>query len=129
MQVKELVDARGWSVQELANQAGLDLESAQRLYEGRSANMDLTTLGHLCEMFNVLPNDIVIRVVEPQPSVIDTGELARDPAVPTQTVDDVNKSRPELKDGPGSDVQGVSDPMLARPDEPPAGGTRPQRGK
>jgi transcriptional regulator with XRE-family HTH domain len=93
LRVKELSDARGWSAQDLASQSGLDAETVSHIYSGQSVEIDLTTLGALAQLFDVLPNELVDEVEEPQPSIIETGERPRSIHVPEQDLDDVTKGR------------------------------------
>ncbi len=98
LRVKELVDARGLNAQELASQTGVDAETASRIYNGESVEMDLTTLGALAQLLGVLPNELVAEVEEPQQSVIDTGEMPRSIDVPTQGIDEIKKERTDPYD-------------------------------
>ena len=104
LRVKELIDGRGLSIQELASRIDVDEATAERLYQGQSTQIDLTTLGALCEALDVLPHDIVVRVDEPQPSVAGGAPMPRAIDVPTQDTDEISKAQPELKEGSGSDV-------------------------
>ena len=114
LRVKELVDSRGWNLQDFVSQTGLDAETAQRLYQGQSTQIDLSTLGKLCELFGALPNEIVVRVDEPQPSVAEGAPMPRSIDVPVQGIDEVNKARPELKDGPGSDADRIGSGVVGQ---------------
>jgi transcriptional regulator with XRE-family HTH domain len=91
LRVRELAEERGLDLQEMASRTGLDPETAERLYNGEPVEIDLTTLGRLSELFGVLPNELVAEVIEPQPSVIDTGEMPRSVDVHTQDLDEVKK--------------------------------------
>jgi DNA-binding Xre family transcriptional regulator len=69
--IKELADTRGWDTQELANRIGADPQTTQSLYEGRSTEIDVATLGRLSQALGVLPHDILASVEEKQPSASD----------------------------------------------------------
>jgi hypothetical protein len=69
--VRELVDARGWDVAEFARQAGLDEETAGRVYAGQPAELELADHGRISEALGVLPNEILADVEEAQPSAAD----------------------------------------------------------
>ena len=84
LRLKELVDARGLNIRDLASQAGVDLETAQRLYDGQSTELDLTALGHLAQALGVQPPELLQEVEEPQPSVLEGADAPRDEVVPTQ---------------------------------------------
>jgi DNA-binding Xre family transcriptional regulator len=85
---KELVTQHGWNVQELANRAGLDDQTAQCLAEGTPVEIDLPTLSRLSEALGVLPNELVAEVEEPETSIAD--EMQDIPAIsadnPTYTI-------------------------------------------
>ncbi len=69
--VRELVDARGWDVAEFARQAGLDEETAGRIYAGQPVELELPDHGRISEALGVLPNEILADVDEAQPSAAD----------------------------------------------------------
>ena len=96
--VKELVDQRGWSMQEFANAVGVDQATAERIYSGQSAEMDLATLSSLSQALGVTPPEIVAQVQEAQPSIGDAPS-PRDPDVDVQTMDQVKKTPPEPNAG------------------------------
>ncbi len=83
VQIQQLVAERGWDIQELARQVAVDEETAEQLYRGQPAEIDLPTLSRLSEALGVLPNDIVVAVPEKQPSAAVTPP-PRDPHVPEQ---------------------------------------------
>ncbi len=82
VRIQELVDARGWDLQELARQVNLDSETVRNLYEGHLAELELAELGRLSQVLEVLPNEIVAAVEEKQPSAA-AAPAPRDPHVPT----------------------------------------------
>lgn len=69
--IKELVDTRGWDVPTLADQIGVDPETARSLYDGSATRIDLATLGRLGQVFGRLPHDVLAAVEEKQPSAAD----------------------------------------------------------
>jgi transcriptional regulator with XRE-family HTH domain len=91
LRVRELASGRGWGARELASQAGLDVQTAQAVMAGEAVEIDLTTLGHLAQVFDVLPNELVTHVEEPQPSIIETGVAPRSIHVPVQDMDQIKK--------------------------------------
>lgn len=90
LRVRELADARGWDVAELARQAGVDPRTAQSMYAGEPVEMDLATQGQLAQALGVLPNDLVAQVEEPQPSAMDA-PAPRDESVPLGTPGDQDR--------------------------------------
>jgi hypothetical protein len=68
LQVQPLVDARGWTVDEFARQAGLDPATAESVYAGRSTELDLAAHSRISAALGVLPNEILASVEEPQDS-------------------------------------------------------------
>ena len=71
--IKEPADARGWDAAQLAGQAGVDQQTAQLLYAGQPATIDLATLSRLSQAFGVLPHELIESVEEKQPSAADAG--------------------------------------------------------
>lgn len=69
LNVKALVDARGWDAGDLAAQADLPRATAEHLYAGHSTELDLAAEARVCQALGVLPQDILVSVEEPQPSV------------------------------------------------------------
>ncbi len=69
--VKDLVDARGWDLAGFAQQAGIDPETARHVYAGHSTELDLPAHARISQALGVLPNEILARVEEPQPSAAD----------------------------------------------------------
>lgn len=65
LQVRELVDARGWTVEEFARQAELDQATARQVYAGESVELDLAAHSRISEVLDVLPNEILAAVDEP----------------------------------------------------------------
>lgn len=65
LNVRELVDARGWSVEEFAERAGLDPATARGVYAGESTEMDLADHSRISQALDVLPNEILAAVDEP----------------------------------------------------------------
>ena len=98
LRVRELAQARGWDAQQLASQAGLDVETARRIFNGEAVELDLTQLGHLAQLLGVLPNELVTEVVEPQPSVADGAEPPRSIEVPVQGSDQIKKDPTDIYD-------------------------------
>ncbi len=68
LQIKELVDERGWDVAELARVADIDERLAQDLYNGRPTDIDLASESRISQALGVRPDEILADVVEPQPS-------------------------------------------------------------
>ncbi len=91
VQIQQQVAERGWDIQELARQIEVEMETAEQLYRGQPAEIELGTLGRLSQALGVLPNDIVVAVPEKQPSAADAPP-PRDPTVPLQS-DDVPPPR------------------------------------
>ncbi len=98
VRVKELVDGRGWNVEEFARQAGVDAETAQSLYSGQTTEIELGALGRLSQALGVTPPDIVSDVTEKQLSA-GQAPSPRAPEVPEQTMDEIKKSPPEPNAG------------------------------
>ena len=84
LRLREMVDAQGLDIRDVAQRAGLDLETAQSLYAGQETEIDLTALGHLAQVLGVQPPDLVLDVEEPQHSVLEGAPPPRDEEVPTQ---------------------------------------------
>ena len=89
LQVREIMDQRGWGAEDLAREAGLDEATARSIYAGESTEMDLGTQGRISQALGVLPNEIAGDVEEPQASSTEV-EMPRADSVPTE-------SRTELK--------------------------------
>ena len=89
LRLKELVDARGLDIRDVAQGAGLDPETARSIYDGQAVELDLTTLGHLAQVLGVQPPDLLQEIEEPQPSVLEGAPAPRDPDVGTQLGVDV----------------------------------------
>ncbi len=68
LQIRELVDARGWDVSELARVAEVDQQTAQDLYDGKPTEIDLATESRLSQALGVRPDELLADVEEPQPS-------------------------------------------------------------
>lgn len=91
--VKELMDARGWDVAELARQAEIDPATAESIYAGRSTEMDLATHSKVSEVLGVLPNEILVSVEEPHSS-----DSERNIAAASYQRDDLpTEQRPDLE--------------------------------
>ena len=85
LRLREVVDARGLDIRDVAQQAGVDAETARRLYAGEATELDLTTLGHLAQVLGVQPPDLIEQVEEPQESVLEGAPAPRADEVPTQS--------------------------------------------
>ncbi len=65
LDVRALVEARGWDVVELARQAELDPATAESIYAGRSTELDLATEARVSQALGVRPDEILVSVEEP----------------------------------------------------------------
>jgi transcriptional regulator with XRE-family HTH domain len=118
LHVKPLVDQRGWTVAEFAQQAGLDDATAESLYAERSTEIDLAVQSRVSTALGVLPNEILASVEEPQESA------AVAPAPRTLAAPTYQQPTDEL---PESGV--VDDPRLALRDAPERDEVRAEREK
>lgn len=71
LQIKELVDSKGWDVAELARAADIDERVAHDLYNGRPTDIDLASESRLSQALGVRPDEILADVEDPQPSASD----------------------------------------------------------
>ena len=69
LDIRALVDARGWDAAELARRAGLDPATAESLYAGRSTAIDLAAHGRVSAALGVRPDEILASVEEPHSGV------------------------------------------------------------
>ncbi len=101
LRVRELLDARGMGVDDLARLTGMDPQTARSVYDGQPTEMDLTTQGHIAQALGVRPDEILGEVQEEQPSVLDlqeeqgrdldVQEMPRDESVPLATGHDPDR--------------------------------------
>lgn len=121
LHVQPLVDARGWSVDEFARRAGLDPATAESVYAGRSTELDLAAHSRISEALDVLPNEILASVEEPQ----DSAAVAPEP----RTLDTPTYQEPT---GEVTESGVVDDPRLAlrhAPDREEASAEREKGGR
>jgi hypothetical protein len=91
LDVRNLIDAQGLSVDEFVSRAGLAPDVGKAVYDGQEVEIDLTALSRIATTLGVLPNEIVSEVEEPQPSTADGAAPPRDLGVPEQTLDEIKK--------------------------------------
>lgn len=91
LDVRNLVDMQGLSVDEFVSRAGLTPEIGKAAYEGQEIEIDLTDLSRIATALGVLPNEIVAKVEEAQQSVAGGAVSPRDVEVPEQTLDEIKK--------------------------------------
>jgi DNA-binding Xre family transcriptional regulator len=108
LRVEQLRAGHGLDAQTLATMTGLAPDIAQRLFAGEAAEIDLATLGRLAELLEVLPNELVAEVEEPQQSVVDGAEPPRSIDVPTQDMDEIKKEPTDQYD-PETRIERLSD--------------------
>ncbi len=94
LRVKELVDARGWDVRELAHRTGVDEQKADDLYHGRTTQIDLSTFGDLCTVLGVEPAEILVAVEEQEPSVIEQTPPSANSEEPARVRDGFTRETP-----------------------------------
>ena len=61
--VRELAEARGWNISDLARETGMAYSSALDLWYGRPRRIDFPTLEKLINSLGATPNDI-FRIVQ-----------------------------------------------------------------
>lgn len=59
--IGEIVDAKGWNIQQFAAEAKIDYNTAYELYKGLVIRLDLTTLNTICETLDINPSEVIVR--------------------------------------------------------------------
>lgn len=60
--VKEVMDRQGITVRELADRAHITYNTANALYRGYQTRVDLPILDRVCEVLDVQPGDLFVRL-------------------------------------------------------------------